>query len=111
MIPIAQVQEGIVKFIDTEIVPKLSLTEKIVIGAGSGLVAAKLPDVLSAYPIIATLGIYDAERQEIDIDTLHNAVKPYIGADPVPITIPVVGVTLKMGQREFERLYRCLKEA
>lgn len=111
MIPIAQAQAGIVKFIDTEIVPKLSLTEKIIIGAGGGIVAAKLPDVLSAYPITATLGIYDAEHQEIDIDALYNAVKPYIGADPVPITIPIAGVTLKLGQREFEKLYRCMKEA
>lgn len=40
MVSIAQVQQGVVRFVDAEIVPRLSVTERLVVGGGMGLVAA-----------------------------------------------------------------------
>lgn len=113
MVTISQVQQGVAKFVDAEVIPRLSTLEKLVVGSGAGLITAKLPDVLNKYTdnkIFSALGLYDPERGEIDIDALYNAAKPYISADPIPVKIPMVGITLKMTQREIDTLYRYIKE-
>lgn len=114
MVTIEQVQNGVLKFIDTEVIARLSAVEKLVVGGGAGLIAAKLPAVLNGYAdnkMFSALGLYDAEHGEIDIDALYNAIKPYIGADPIPVKIPFVGITLKLTQREIDMLYKYIKEA
>lgn len=114
MVNIAQVQQGVVRFVDAEIVPSLSATERLVVGGGMGLVAAKLPALLTQYannPFLSTLGLYDPEHEEIDLDAMYTAVKPYIGADPIPVTVPFVGLKLKFTQREIDTLYKYIKEA
>lgn len=114
MVTIAQVQKGVAKFVDVEVIPRLSVMEKLVVGSGTGLITAKLPEILGKYAdskIFSGLGLYDAEHGEIDIDALYNAAKPYIGADPIPVKIPFVGITLKFTQREFDTLYKYIMEA
>lgn len=114
MVTIEQAQKGIAKFVDAEIVPRLSVTEKLIVGGGAGLVAVKLPNLLNKYAdnrFVSALELYDAEKGEIDIDALYNAAKPYITTDPIPVTIPFVGLTLKFTQREVDALYRYIKEA
>lgn len=114
MVTIAQAQKGIVAFIDREVVPSLSIVEKVVVGGGAGLVAAKLPEVLEHYgdnKMVTTLGLYDRERGLLDIDAVYTAVKPYIGADPIPVKVPMIGITLKVTQRELDSLYKYIKEA
>lgn len=113
MVTIAQVQQGVAKFVDTEIIPRLSTVEKLVVGGGAGLVTAKLPELMKQYSgnkFVSALGLYDAENGEIDLDAVYNAVKPYITADPIPVTIPYVGLKLKFTQREIDALYRYIKE-
>lgn len=114
MVTITQVQQGVAKFVDAEIIPRLSVMEKLVVGGGAGLVTAKLPEVLNRYAdhkLVSALGLYDRENGEIDLDAVYNAAKPYIGADPVPVKIPFVGITLKFTEREFDTLYKYIKEA
>lgn len=114
MVTIAQIQQGVARFVDTEIIPRLSTTEKLVVGGGAGLATAKLPELLNRYAdnkIVSVLGLYDAEHGEIDLDAVYNAVKPYITSDPIPVTIPFVGLTLKFTQREIDNLYKYIKEA
>lgn len=114
MVSIAQAQRGIVKFIDAEVISRLSVVERLVVGGGGGLVAAKLPELLKTLTgnkFAAVMGLYDAEHGEIDIESLYNAIKPYIGADPIPVTIPLVGITLKFTQREIDTLYKYIMEA
>lgn len=114
MVTIAQVQQGVAKFVDTEIVPRLSAVEKLVVGGGAGLITAKLPELAKQYSgnkFVSAMGLYDAEHGEIDLDALYNAIKPYIGADPIPVTIPYVGLKLKFTQCEIDTLYKYIKEA
>lgn len=114
MVTIAQVQQGVAKFVDTEIIPRLSTVEKLVVGGGAGLVTAKLPELVKQYSnskFVSAMGLYDVEHGEIDLDALYNAIKPYIGADPIPVTIPYVGLKLKFTQREIDTLYKYIKEA
>lgn len=114
MVTIAQVQQGVARFVDTEIIPRLSTTEKLVVGGGAGLATAKLPELVNRYAgnkIVSALALVDVERGEIDLDAVYNAVKPYITSAPVPVTVPFVGLTLKFTQREIDTLYKYIKEA
>ena len=112
MVTTAQMQRGMVNFIDREVLPHLSGYEKLVVGAGTSLIATKLPNVmdnLSHHPVLAALDLY--KDGQVDIDAVYNAVKPYIGTEQISVKVPVVGITLRMGQREIADLYRYIKEA
>lgn len=114
MVEINQVQQGLTNFIDRDVLPKLNAWERVVVGGGGGLIASKLPNVLttiSEHPLAKSLGVIDAERGMIDIDAVYEAARPYIGADPIPVKIPVIGVTLRLTAAEIERLYTYIKEA
>lgn len=114
MVTIAQVQQGVARFVDTEIVPRLSTAEKLIVGGGAGLATAKLPELVNRYAgnkIVSALNLVDVERGEIDLDAVYNAVKPYLTGDPIPVKVPFVGLTLKFTQREIDTLYRYIKEA
>ena len=110
---IAQVQAGLAKFIVRDVVPSLSGWDRVLVGGGGGLLASRLPALLqqyAAHPLVAALGVYDAEAEEIDLDTLQQAVQPYIGADALPIKIPLVGITIKLSQREIDNLFAYIRE-
>ena len=101
-------------FIAREVIPSLSVTETFLLGTGAGLVVVKLPEILKQYanhPFLATLGVVDLEQGMVDIPALYNAAQPYIRADPIPFKIPLVDITLKMGKREIDALYRYIMEA
>lgn len=114
MVTIQQVQQGLAKFVDMEVLPRLSGVEKVVVGGGAALLAKKLPETLVALndnKIVAALGLYDRERGEIDIDELYSAMKPYLGTETIPVKLPMLGITLKFSEREIDTLYRYIKEA
>lgn len=114
MVTIEQAQRGLVKFVDAEIIPSLSVAEKVIVGGGMGVIASKLPTIAEKYAdhkMVDVLDLYDRERREIDLDAVYNAVKPYVGPDPIPVKIPATGLTIKLTQREIDALYKYIKEA
>lgn len=114
MVTIAQAQQGIIRFVEREVAPSLSMLEKVVVGGALNLISGKLPEVIGKYAdnkFFSALDLYDKERGTIDIDALYNAIIPYIGVDPIPIEIPYVKLLLKFTRREVDSLYRYIKEA
>ena len=114
MVTIQKVQSGLTRFVDTELIPNLSGWDKVLIGGACGLLASNLPKIVAGYasdPMICALGIYDPDTQTIDIDKAYQAILPYLGAEQFPIKIPKVGITIKVGKNEIDRLYKCIKEA
>ena len=114
MVSLAQVQRGVAAFLDREVVPQLTGFEKIVVGAGGGLIAAKLPELMNKlgdHPMLSILDVYHKDTGEVDIDSIYRAMEPYISAEPFSVKIPVVGITLKMGRQEIRDLYNYIKEA
>lgn len=113
MAKMENVQSGIARFIDRDIAPSLSGWDRVIIAAGGGILAARLPEILAQYaerPIFAAMRIYDTESREVDIDALYQAAKPYMGTDPLPLKIPALNVTIKMGKKEIDTLYTYIKE-
>lgn len=114
MVSLSQVQRGVAAFLDREVVPQLTGFEKIVVGAGGGLIAAKLPELMNKlgdHPMLSILDVYHKDTGEVDIDSIYRAMEPYISAEPFSVKIPVVGITLKMGRQEIRDLYNYIKEA
>jgi hypothetical protein len=110
MVTMEKVQRGLAAFIDRELIPSLSGWDKVLVGGGAGLAVAKLPQMIAQYPIVATLGVYDKENNQVDIDALYQAIVPYIGTEALPVKIPMLGITVKMGRQEIDTLYKYIKE-
>lgn len=114
MVTIEKVQAGLVTFIDRELAPGLSGWDRVIVAGGSGLIAANLPRIIAQYanhPMVSALGVYDAESGQVDIDALYKAASPYMGTERLPLKIPAIGITVKIGKPELDALYRYIKEA
>lgn len=111
MIPMDKVQRGLAAFIDRELAPSLTGWDKVLVAGGAGLAVAKLPNLIAQYPIVTTMGIYNKENNMVDIDALYQAAAPYIGVEALPVKVPMLGITVKMGKQEIDTLYRYIKEA
>lgn len=112
MIPMENIQSGMAKFIDRDLAPSLSGWDRVLIAGAGGLLAANVPKIIAQYaehPMVKALGVYDKERNMVDVDALYNAAKPYMG-EPIPVQIPVVKVTIKLGKKELDTLYAYIKE-
>lgn len=113
MMPIANVQAGLARFIDRSLAPSLSGWDRVLIAGAGGILTAKLPNIISQYadhPMVKALGIYDKENGLVDVDALYNAVKPYMGTDALPVKIPGIGITLKLGRQDIDTLYAYIQE-
>ena len=114
MVTMEKVQIGLVNFIDRDLAPGLSGWDRVVVAGGSGLLVANLPNIINQYanhPMVAALGVYDKEKNMVDIDALYKAATPYMGTDSLPVKIPVMGITVKIGKPEIDTLYKYIKEA
>lgn len=107
MVPMENVKAGLARFVDREIAPGLSGWDKVIVAGGLAVMIKNLPAVISKYPILSTLGVSETE---VDIDTLYEAASPYVN-EKMPVQIPVVGITLKIGKPELDALYKYIKEA
>ena len=107
MVPMENVKAGLARFVDREIAPGLSGWDKVIVAGGLAIMINNLPNVIAKYPILSTLGV---SNTEVDIDTLYEAASPYVN-EKMPIQIPVIGITLKIGKPELDSLYKYIKEA
>lgn len=113
MASMEKVQAGIAKFIDREIAPSLSGWDRVIVAGGGGLLAARLPNILAAYaqkPLVAAMGVFDENTGEVDTDALYAAAKPYMGTEPLPLKIPLLNITIKVGKKQLDTLYAYIKE-
>lgn len=117
MVTIAKVQQGVIKFVDREIVPGLSIAEKFIVGTGANLMANRIAPLIRAYedhPLVKALTateVLDMRNGVVDIAAVYDAAQPYIVVDPFPVKIPFVDLTLKIGKSEIETLYKYIMEA
>ena len=113
MVTISQIQRGFALFIDNEVAAAFDGWQKAVIAGGAALLAANFPNIAKTYaghPLVAALGIYDANTGMVNIEAVHSAFVPKMGTDKIPLTIPKIG-TIKLGKDEIDILCRYIKEA
>ena len=113
MVTISQIQRGFAAFVDNEIAVAFTGWQKAIVAGAAGLLASNFPNLVKIYgshPLVAAVGLYDANANAVNIDALYNAIVPKLGAEKIPVTIPKIG-TIKMGQPEIDALMRYIKEA
>ena len=111
MASIQQIQQGAAKFIDNDLVPAFTGTEKIIVGGAAALLIAISGNLIQQYathPMIAMLGVYN--DGDVNVDALYQAFAPRFGTEKIPVKLPMVG-TIKVGKAEIEKLYQYIKEA
>lgn len=118
MATVNQIQKGLTKFVDNHVAGAYSGVEKAIVLGGTTLLAASLPNILSAYstnPIVSAMGLYSLETGFIDIDSIYNAFIPHLNGEKIPITLPKLGKielgTIKLGKEEIDCLVKYIKEA
>jgi hypothetical protein len=113
MVTIPQIQRGFVAFVDNEVAVAFDGWQKAIVAGTAGLLAANFNNIVKVYgasPIVAALGVYDANSNTVNIDALYNAFVPKLGNEKIPLTIPKIG-TIRMGRQEIDALVRYIKEA
>lgn len=111
MITMQQAQIGLVKYIDTDIMPHLSGMKKVGLGIYAGLAGNNIAALVERYahhPAVEVLGVVD-EAGNIDIDALYNAAVPmFSDGKKIPINIPMIG-ELTVDKTDLEKLYQYMK--
>ena len=113
MATVTQIQRGFVKFVDNHLSGAFEGWQKAVVIGGSTLLAANMPQIISAYgshPLVSALGIYNPDAGTVDIDALYRAFIPNMGSDKIPISIPRIG-TIRLGKEDIDILIKYIKEA
>lgn len=96
------------RYIDSEIMPKLTGWRKVGMGAYIALAARNAGGLITKYkdhPAVAVLNVTDGEN--IDIDAVYNAVLPYAD-DAIKIDIPTIG-EISLNREDIDKIYRYMK--
>lgn len=113
MVTIRQMENGIARFLDTELLSKMQGTwQKVVAGTATGILIKKSENIfnsLSNNEIVKMMGII-SEDGMIDIDLLREELKNNVPDSGVQIDLPMVGrVTIK--KEDVDKLYACIINA
>lgn len=112
MVSVNQVQSGLTRFMDAEIVSKMSGWQKWVFGVGMGLTMNKTADiveVLKGNPLIAMLGVITQDNQ-IDLDALYREFKRQAAQGPATIEIPgIPAITLH--EADVDKIYQYITQS
>lgn len=95
MATLNDLQSGIVRYVDNELMPKLpqSGLEKIVVGTALGLILKRNFSKIESFkdhPIVKLTGIVDDEGN-IDLDTLATEVKNNMPQTGISVEAPMIG--------------------
>ena len=108
MVTLQQVKNGIVRYIDTDMLPHLTGIKKIGLGVYSALAAENAVGLVMksrTHPAIAVLDIMTEDGQ-VDIDKLYQVVVPmFADGQKQEIDIPMIG-TYRIDRSDIEKIYR-----
>lgn len=113
MATINQLQAGILKYINTDVLPHIEGWKKLAVGGYINLASANFPGLLMQiknHPAVSVLGVFDDENN-IDIDKLHAALDPmFESGEKYTVPIPMAG-DLIINKSDLEKIFRYVKEA
>ena len=106
MVNIERVQAGVARYLDTEIISKMSGVNKWLVAAAASAYVSDAPELLrklNEKKAFAALNLID-EAGNVDIDKVYQHLKPIAAKCSAPITLPVVG-TLTFTEQDVDSLY------
>lgn len=110
MVNYENVVNGLVKYIDTEIVTQLSGFKKIAFATGVSLAMKKSENIFNLVKdnkIMHALDLVD-QNYNIDIDTLKTEILKNMGEEKIPVEIPMIG-KLTLNKDDIIKIYDLIK--
>lgn len=94
MVSRSQLRNGIARYIDTEILTKITGWKRWVIGAGATAYLSKTDDIierLRSMEAVKLLGLFSDDGMYIDADMLYNCIRAEAEKTTATVDIPVIG--------------------
>ena len=111
MVNFNQIQSGLVRYIDNDLLPMVTGWKKWGFGAVASLALANMTEIfnkIKTNDFVRLLGVVDIDDM-IDIDKLYRAVYDQAQKGAVTFDLPIVGA-LTVNKTDLERIYRYIKE-
>lgn len=107
MVTLAQVQAGVEKYLETEILSKIPDWRKWLLGAGASRMLSRSTEIfnqLKTNPVVSAMGVID-EQDQIDIDAIYREFSKQAQRGAITFDVPLVG-PLTLGAGDVDQLYR-----
>lgn len=112
LVTMNQVKNGLVKYIDNDVLPHLTGIKRIGLGVYTALAANNVVALMEKYrehPAVSVLDVID-EQGNVDVDKLYQALSPMLSSgEKVSIDIPLIG-EMKVDRTDLEKLYNYVRE-
>ena len=105
-----KVINGIAKYIDYEIVEKISGWKKWVVGSGMGLALSNTTEVfnqLKNNEFVKMLGVIDKE-DKVDVDKIYKEMKKQAKKSSVTFDVPMLG-PITLNEQDVDKIYDFIK--
>lgn len=112
MVSVDQIQRGVSRFADTELIPKMSGIQKWIFAAGVSVYMADAPtivDKLKANKFVSALDLIK-ENGAVDIEKVYRHMKQAAQSGPAEIDLPMVG-RITLTADDLDKLYSMIVQA
>ena len=106
MVNLAQVQLGVEKYIENEIITKIVDWRKWVVGAGVSMALSRSTEIFNQikdHPVVKAMGVID-DNDMIDIDKLHAEFAKQAQRGAITFDVPLMGA-LTLNAADVDKLY------
>lgn len=111
MVTLAQVQQGLTRYVDTELMSKITGWQKWVFGATVSLSLSKISNIfndLKENAFVKMLDVID-ENDNIDIDTIYREFHKQAQSGPITFDVPVINMPLTLNSGDVDKIYHFIK--
>ena len=105
-----KVINGIAKYVDTEIVDKITGWKKWVVGSGIGLALSNATEVfnqLKNNEFVKMLGVIDKE-DKVDVDKIYKEMKKQAKKSAITFDMPMIG-PVTLNEQDVDKMYELIK--
>jgi hypothetical protein len=111
MVTLQQVQTGLVKYADAELMPKIVGWQKWVFGAAISISLSKISNIFNALKDNAFIKMLDVidENNMIDIDTIHREFAKQAQHGAITFSVPILNMPLTLDLSDVDKIYHFIK--
>jgi len=110
MVTVEQLKNGIAKYVDCEIISKLSGWQRWIVGGITAAYTAQMSSIVEkirTHPALSMLNLV-TEHGMIDIDSIYSYIRPY-AKNPAQLNIPGVG-TFSLTEQDVLMIYNYITQ-
>ncbi len=104
------VTEGVLKFVDHDLLPKMTGLQKWLFGTGAGIMANKSEKIfedLKHNSLIKTLELIEDDK--VNVTCIYKELLKQAEKGPIHIDIPMLGI-VSLDRSDVEKIYRYIIE-